>query len=152
MRAQSLQPYPTLCDPVDHSLPVSSVHGIFQASILEWVAMHSSRGSSWPRDHTCVSCIAGRFFATGGTRKDPIIYIIFYITYIITFFLIAYIIFYILFHYEASLMAQLVKSLLATWKTQVQSLGGEDPLEKKMATHSSILPWRIPWTKEPAGL
>ena len=56
-----------LCDPVDCSSPRSSVHGIFQARILEWVAISSSRGSTWPRDRTlvsCVSCIAGRFFTT----------------------------------------------------------------------------------------
>ena len=46
----------------------------------------------------------------------------------------------------ASLMAQLVKSLPAMWETWVQSLGWEDPLEKGIATHSSILAWRIPWT------
>ena len=42
----------------------------------------------------------------------------------------------------------MVKNLLATGETQVQSLGQEDPLEKEMATHSSILAWRIPWTEE----
>ena len=45
------------CDPLDCSPPSSSVHGIFPAKILEWVANPSSRGSSWPRDRTCVSCI-----------------------------------------------------------------------------------------------
>ena len=49
---------PTLCDPMDCSLPGSSVHGILLARILEWVAMPSSRGSSQPRDQTGVSCIA----------------------------------------------------------------------------------------------
>ena len=49
-------------------------------------------------------------------------------------------------------MLQLVKSLPALWETQVRSLGGEDPLEKEMETHSSILAWRIPWTEEPGGL
>ena len=49
----------------------------------------------------------------------------------------------------ASLVAQMVKSLPAT---QVRSLGREDPLEKGMATHSSILAWRISWTEEPCGL
>ena len=49
-------------------------------------------------------------------------------------------------------MAQMVKSLPAIRETQVWSLGREDPLEKEMATHSSILAWRIPWTEEPAGL
>ena len=51
-----------------------------------------------------------------------------------------------------SLMAQLVKNLSAMQETRVQSLGWEDPLEKGMATHSSILAWRIPWTEEPGGL
>ena len=46
----------------------------------------------------------------------------------------------------------MVKNLPATWKTLVPSLGQEDPLEKKLATHSSILAWRIPWTEEPGGL
>ena len=49
-------------------------------------------------------------------------------------------------------MAQMVKSLPAMLETQVQSLGQEDPLEKEMATHSSILSWKIPWTREPGGL
>ena len=48
-------------------------------------------------------------------------------------------------------MAQTVKILPAMWETQVQSLGREDPLETGMATHSSILAWRIPWTEEPGG-
>ena len=45
-------------------------------------------------------------------------------------------------------MAQTVKCLPTMWETQVQSLGQEDPLEKEMATHSSILAWKIPWTEE----
>ena len=49
-------------------------------------------------------------------------------------------------------MAQMVKSLPATEETQVQSLGQEDHPEKGMATHSSVLAWRIPWTEEPGGL
>ena len=52
----------------------------------------------------------------------------------------------------ASLVAQMVKCLPAIWETQVQSLGWEDPLEKAMATHSSILAWKIPWTEESGGL
>ena len=48
--------------------------------------------------------------------------------------------------WEASLVTQLVKNLPAMWGTQVQSLGWEDPLQKGMATHSSILAWEIPWT------
>ena len=49
-------------------------------------------------------------------------------------------------------MAQTVKNLLAMWETWVPYLGREDPLEKGMATHSSILAWKIPWTEEPGGL
>ena len=53
---------PTLCDPMDCSLPGSSVYGILQARILEWVAIPFSRGSSHPRDRTSVSCIGGWIF------------------------------------------------------------------------------------------
>ena len=56
-------PVLTLCDPLDCSPPGSSVHGIFQARILEWIANSSSRGSSWPKDRThvsCISCIGGQ--------------------------------------------------------------------------------------------
>ena len=54
--------------------------------------------------------------------------------------------------YGASLVAETVKTLPAMQETRVQSLGQEDPLEKGMATHSSILAWEIPWTEEPGGL
>ena len=53
---------------------------------------------------------------------------------------------------ETSLVAQRVKRLPAMRETWVRSLGWEDPLEKEMATHSSILPWKIPWTEEPGRL
>ena len=49
-------------------------------------------------------------------------------------------------------MAQLIKNLPTMWETWVRSLGWEDPLEKGMATHFSILAWKIPWTEEPGGL
>ena len=52
----------------------------------------------------------------------------------------------------ASLVAQTVKRLPAVRETRVQSLGWEDPLEKEMATHSSTLAWKIPWTEEPGRL
>ena len=55
-------------------------------------------------------------------------------------------------NYGASLMAQMVKILPALWEIWVQSLGWEDILKKEMATHSSILVWRIPWTKEAVEL
>ena len=53
---------------------------------------------------------------------------------------------------KASQLAQTVKNLLAMQETRVRSLGLKDPLEKGMATHSSILAWEIPWTKEPGRL
>ena len=63
------QSCPTLCDPMDCSLPGSSIHGIFQARVLEWVAISFSRGSSWPRNRTRVSHIAGRCFTIWATRE-----------------------------------------------------------------------------------
>ena len=57
----------TLCNPMDCSPPGSSVYGILQARILEWVAMPSSRASSQPRDQPPVSCIAGRFLTVLAT-------------------------------------------------------------------------------------
>ena len=62
VKVKAAQLCPTLCDPMDCSLPGSSVHGILQASILEWVTISFSRGSSRSRDQTQVSRIAGRFF------------------------------------------------------------------------------------------
>ena len=53
---------------------------------------------------------------------------------------------------ETSLVAQTVKRLPTMWETWVQSLGGEDPLEKAMAPHSSTLAWKIPWKEEPGRL
>ena len=58
-----------LCDPMDCSLPRSSVHGIFQARVLEWVAISFTRGSSWPRDRTRVSCTVGRRCTIWATRE-----------------------------------------------------------------------------------
>ena len=52
----------------------------------------------------------------------------------------------------ASLVAQVVKNPPTMQETQVRTLGWEDPLQEEMATHSSILAWRIPWTEEPGGL
>ena len=63
------QSCPTLFDALDCSLPGSSVHGILQARILEWVAIPFSRGSSQPRDWILVSCAAGRFFTVWATRE-----------------------------------------------------------------------------------
>ena len=59
------------CNPIDYSLPGSSVHGILQARILEWVAISFSRGSSQPRNWTRVSCIIGRLFTDRAMREAP---------------------------------------------------------------------------------
>ena len=63
------QSCPTLFDPMDCSLPGSSVHGIFQALVLEWIAISFSRGSSWPRHQTQLSRIVDRRFTAWATRK-----------------------------------------------------------------------------------
>ena len=63
------QSYPTLCDPVDCSLPGFAVHGILHARILEWFTISFSRGSFQPRDQTRVSRIGGRYFNLGATRE-----------------------------------------------------------------------------------
>ena len=63
----------TLCDPLNCSLPGSFVHGILQATILEWVAMPSFRGSSQLMDQACVSFMAGGFFTHGSSRKALLI-------------------------------------------------------------------------------
>ena len=91
---------------MDCSLPGSSIHGIFQARVLEWGAITFSNDLSYPQTNVVLT----------------------------------------------SLVAQMVKNLPAIWKTQVRSLGQEDPLEKGTATHSSILAWRIPGMGEPGGL
>ena len=62
---------PALCNPEDYSPPGSSVHGISRARILEWVAISFSRGSSWPRDRTPISCLAGGFFTIPHCQRSP---------------------------------------------------------------------------------
>ena len=63
------QPFPTLCNHIDCSLPDFSVHGIFQARVPQWVVISFSKGFSQPRDGTWVSCIAGRHFTLWATRE-----------------------------------------------------------------------------------
>ena len=65
------QSCPILWDPVDCSPPGSPVHGVSQARMLEWVAISFFRGSSWLRDWTQVSCVAGGFFTDWATREAP---------------------------------------------------------------------------------
>ena len=72
LKVKVTQSCATLCDPIDCSLAGSSVHGILQARILDWVAIPFFRGSSQPRDQTQVSCIAGGFFTVWATRKAQV--------------------------------------------------------------------------------
>ena len=68
------QSCPNLCDCMDCSPPGSSVHEILQARLLEWIAIPFSRGSSWPKDQTQFSCIAGRFLTIWVTRETRSLY------------------------------------------------------------------------------
>ena len=125
----------------------------FQARILEQVAISFSRGSSWTRDRahsSCVSCIGRKVLYQLDHWGNPTVDIQNYIRFSCIIF--NYISSIILVSVGASLVAQMVKCLPAIWETQVQILGWEDPLEKEMATHSSTLAWKIPWTEEPCGL
>ena len=65
------QSCPTLCNPINCSLPGSSVHGILQEKILEWIAIPSPRGFSWSRDRAQDSYTKGRFFSVWATREAP---------------------------------------------------------------------------------
>ena len=82
--SEGTQSCPTICDPMDCSLPCFSVHGIFQARVLEWVAISFSRGSSRPRDWTQISRIVCRWFTIYATREvwlgrvDPILELLLY--------------------------------------------------------------------------
>ena len=130
-----------------------TVRGILQARILEWVAIPFSGVSSQPRDWICVSYIAGRFFTTEPPGEPTLRWLIKINwkwwnnnSHGLYFHSACYM------PYRASLVAQLVKNLLAMQETRVRSLGWEDLLEKGKATHSSILAWRIPWTIQSMGL
>ena len=79
----------TLCNPLDGSPPSSSVHGNFQARILEWIAKPLSRGSSQPGDQTGVSCIADEFFTNWAIREAPQKLLEYYVTIVACYFLSA---------------------------------------------------------------
>ena len=122
--AQSLS-YVRLCNHMEGSTPGSSVHEISQARILEWVVLSFSRYLPNP----------GIEPTSADSQADSLP----------------------LSHLESHdnaypLVAQMVKRLPAVRETRVQSLGREDPLEEEMATHSSTLAWKIPWTEEPGRL
>ena len=94
----------TLCDPMDCSLPGSSVHGIFQARVPEWIAISFSKGCSQPRDRTQVSCIVDRHFTVWATRQGDIVKI-----------------------RRTSLVVQWLRICLPMQGTRVRSLVEEDP-------------------------
>ena len=147
--AKSLQSCSILCNPRDGSPPGSAVPGILQARTLEWVAISFSNAWKWKvkvksLSHVLVIPWTAAYQAPpsmGFSRQEywngvPKALLAIKPTPSI----------------RASLMAQMVKNPPAMQETQVRSLGQEYPMEKGMATHSSILAWRIPWTEEPGRL
>ena len=145
---------PIVIDPVDCSQPGSSVHGILQARILQWVSIPFSKGSSWPRDQNWDSCIAGRFFIIWATREDP--------NWVRASRL------YILGEGNGTpLQYSCLKNPMdrGAWWAAVHGVAKSQTrlsdftftfyfhaLEREMATHSSVLAWRIPGMGQPAGL
>ena len=120
MCATSLQSCTTLCNPVDSSLPGSSVHGILQARILEWVATPSSRGIFLTHgQNPCLLCLLHWLVGSLPSVLRGKLKIAYY-------------------------------SFLRTLNLYFYILNL--PLEKEMATHSSILAWEIPRVEEPGGL
>ena len=120
------QSCPALCNPMNYSLPGSSVHGILHTRKLEWVAIPFSRGSSQPRDESQVSCIAGGLFTNWAMREAKDL-----ATREAT---------------RTSLVAQLIKNPPAMRETWVRTLGWEDPLEEER------LPTPVFWPGEFHGL
>ena len=141
---------PTLCNPTDCSPAGSTVHGIVLARILEWAAISSSRGSSPPRDQTCISffsCVAGRFFTSQSLGKPRFSVVIYFI--------------------HTPLQYPCLENPMdggACWaavhgvaKSRTRLSDFTFPfdlhaLEKEIATHSSVVAWRNPGTGEPGGL
>ena len=177
---------------MDCSLPGSSVHGISQARILEWVAISFSRGSSCPRDLTLASCTAGALshcrqsltdWATREAQYDYYSHVlvkdqlclILWDPWTVAHQAPLFMEFSRQEHWsglpflpsgdlpnpgikpgspalQADPVAQMVKRLSAVQETRFWYLGWEDPLEKEIAAHSSILACKIPWTAEPGRL
>jgi len=126
---------------------------------LKWVAYPFSSRSSWHRIWTGVYCIAGGFFTNWAMREALKFWTLFWILHFVHVLHPSFLTFDIIlksfiscWKKGASLAVQLVKNPPAMQETQVLSLSQEDFLEKGMATHSSILAWRIPWTEHPVRL
>ena len=138
----------TLSDPMNHSTPGPSVHGIFQARVLEWGAISLYR---WTKHLGCYisvsvlhTCMYLTLYVCLSTHTHTHTHIhtkkLSNIQYSI-----------VNCGFSASLVVQMVKNLLKMLEMWVQFMGWEDPLGQGMATYSSILAWRIPWTEEPCG-
>ena len=169
----------TFCNPMDYSPPGSSVHGDSPGKNTA-VGCHALLQGIFPNPRIKPAslmspALAGRFFTTSATWEAPMwltISVCKYLSKHIELDVFKWIVLHVIYkflkcsiwcqenagHYEActllraSLVAQMVKHLPAMWETRAQPLGREDPLEKEMATHSSTLPWQIPWMKEPGRL
>ena len=171
--AKSLQSCPTLCDPTDGSPPGSPSLGFFRqehCSGLPFTSpMHACMLSRFSHVRLCAipwTAAHQAPLSTGFSRQEywsvlrcpsPLttacscnlfLTVAEYFIKVSTLFRMSI----ILSSLWSSQVAQMAKNLHAVQEIQVQTLGGEDPLEKEMATHSSILAWRILWTEEPGGL
>ena len=141
-----MQPH-GLCSPLG-----SSVCGISQARILEWVAFLSPGDLPYPAIEP-TSALVGGYFSAEPTVGELCLFLLnskkgFFILKEITFLMM----FWLSKHGVTYYLWTSLEHLPTMWETQVRSLGQEDPLEKEMSTHSSILAWRIPWTEEPGRL
>ena len=163
------QPCPALCDPVDSSPPDSSVHGIFQARILEWVAISYCRASSQPRDQTrvsCISCIGRQDSLPLATSGKPTLKVIKYFkgTSLNSMFSTSYCSIsliplqqLLLEHYLSSVSNSFPHTVSWTSVSQVfffHFCPAKEPflsfLKKLLSPTHDI--WKIPWTEEPGGL
>ena len=137
MKVKSESEVAQLCPALkDCSTPGSSIHGIFQARVLEWGAIAFS---NWLDPNI-------KFTRTGQILFRLLGWELIYNSSMLIFYGVIFSFFWV------SLVAQRVKCLPAMQETWVWSLGREDPLEKEMATHSSTLAQKIPWTEEPGRL
>ena len=132
--------------PHDYNLPGSSVHGTLQARRLEWVAIPFSKGSSWSKDQSQVSCIIGKFFTLWATKeaqsnKPYTLHRVWYPC-------------LLLYHPKEigqKLGLLFLNNTFLQYNHDFNCYPYSAP-EKTMATHSSTLAWKIPWAEEPHGL
>ena len=128
------------------SLLSKGLSRVFSSTTIWKHHFFGTQPSLWSNKSVTVSIVSPSI-AMKWCPLDPMIFIFWTLS-----FKLAFSLFFHLHPWWASLVAQMVKRLPAMWQTWVRSLGWEDPLEKGMATHSSILAWRISWTEEPGGL